>query len=108
MVSDNFNLFLVLGYIEVIWKIYMLQLQDNCYFVGDRLTWVDYLIFDMLEINVEFSKFDFGEGAAPAAFPLTRFPKLMHFYKRFSSRPNIHAYINRPTRLPYRIPNQPK
>ena len=77
------------------------KLEDRLFFVGDRLTWVDYVIFELLDTHVEFGKLDFGGNAQPVDI-LGNYPRLKAFYDKFSSRPRIAAYLKAAKRYPFR------
>ncbi|CAH1775922.1 unnamed protein product, partial [Owenia fusiformis] len=51
------------------------QQGKDIFFASSRLTWVDFLVFDLLDVNVEFGKFNVGANVAPVD-PLKDFPKL--------------------------------
>ena len=74
-------------------------------FGGDRLTWVDFLVFHTLDQNVEFGLYDVGRPLVPV---LDQFPKLQSFYNVFKARPKIAAYLKSKRRAEYKIPNMPK
>ncbi len=85
------------------------DLQDRAFFSSDRLTWVDFTVFDWLETNVEFAAYDFGPKASPAPKDiLDQYPRLNNFYKHFLGRPNIYKYRNSKKRLAFKVPNMPK
>lgn len=75
--------------------------QETSFFTGGRITWVDYLIFNMLDGQVEFGKLDVG---LPTVNVLEPYPKLSSFYNRFRTREKIAAYLNSDRRLPYSGP----
>lgn len=81
-----------------------IQAEDVAYFGGKHITWVDFLIFDLLDINVEFARFDMGR---PPVSILDQYPKLSSFYNRFRVRPKIVAYLNSDRRKPYVLPKVP-
>lgn len=78
--------------------------QQTGYFVTNRLTWVDFLIFDLLDKNVEFARLDMGR---PPMAVLDKFPKLSSYYNRMKALPRIAAYLQSPRRKEYRIPYMP-
>ena len=65
---------------------------DGLYFASERLTWVDYVLFDLLDTYVEFGKLAF-DGQAEVIDVLANFPRLKAFYKNFASRPRIAKYL---------------
>ncbi|EDO48102.1 predicted protein [Nematostella vectensis] len=70
------------------------------YWVGDRITWVDYVIFELLDAHVEFGRLDFqGEGTKVDIFH--KYPNLEAFYKGFASRPKLAAYLKAQHRVPF-------
>ncbi|XP_071954435.1 glutathione S-transferase Mu 1-like [Antedon mediterranea] len=74
------------------------------YFADDHLTWVDFIVFDLLDANVEFAKYDMGEPLISILDPYT---KLSTFYKKFQAMPRVAAYLKSPRRRPYKIPKTP-
>jgi len=86
---------------------------DGFYFVSERLTWIDYMIFEMIESNCNFithTENDLsGEYDISICLQLfDKFPRLHDFYKSFINRVNIDAYIKSERRLPFKIPYDPK
>ncbi|XP_033636377.1 glutathione S-transferase P-like [Asterias rubens] len=77
------------------------QLEDMGYFGGKHLTWVDFLIFDVLDLNLEFAKVDMGR---PLVAILDGYPKLQSFYNQFRQRPKVAAYLNSKRRFPFSCP----
>ena len=84
------------------------MLQENAYFVGDRLTWVDFLVFDLLEINIEFGKYTFGMKEVKPVDVLEKFPRLRNFFRLMSQRPRIAKYLNSSRRFPFKVSHTPK
>jgi len=95
-----------LGYLEK--QAPALSNQENAFFSGDRLTWVDFLAFDVIEANLEFVKYDFGKDHALEVDIFAQFPKLGNFYRHIYGRPSISKYLKSKRRFPFKIPNQPK
>ena len=80
--------------------------QKGAYFVADRLTWVDFLIFDVLDYNVQYGLYDFGNKEYKVDV-LEHFPKLNNFYRLLASRPNIEQYLKSDRRhqfVPFNLP----
>lgn len=75
---------------------------DGSFFASERLTWVDYVMFDLLDTHVEFSRLSFGDDA-PTVDVLANYPKLKAFYETFSSRPKIARYLKAERRVPFRL-----
>ena len=75
---------------------------DGLYFASERLTWVDFVIFDLLDTHVEFGKLTF-DGTAEGIDVLANFPKLRGFYEHFASRPKIARYFKAERRVPYSL-----
>jgi len=75
---------------------------DGLFFASERLTWADYVMFDLLDTHVEFGRLKFGDDA-PTVDVLANFPKLKAFYENFSSRPNIARYLKAERRVPFRL-----
>ncbi|XP_030851489.1 glutathione S-transferase P-like [Strongylocentrotus purpuratus] len=92
-----------LGYFEKIAP--SISSQQRGYFVSHRLTWVDFLIFDLLDTNIEFDKLDMGR---PPVAILAQFPKLNSYYNRMKALPSIANYQSSPQRPPFKIPYMPK
>ena len=70
---------------------------------------MDFLIFDLLETNVNFAKFDFGLKNIDTVDVLAKFPKLNNFFRTISKRPRIAKYMNSSRRFQYiEVPNIPK
>nr|XP_054764224.1 glutathione S-transferase Mu 1-like [Lytechinus pictus] len=92
-----------LGYFEKIAP--SIPSQQNGYFVSHRLTWVDFLIFDLLDANVEFGKLDIGR---PPVAILAEFPKLNSYYNHMKALPSIGNYHRSSERPPFKIPYMPK
>ena len=75
---------------------------DGLYFASERLTWVDYVLFDLLDTYVEFGKLAF-DGQAEVIDVLANFPRLKAFYENFASRPRIAKYLRAERRVPFRL-----
>lgn len=75
---------------------------DGLFFASERLTWVDYVTFDLLDTYVEFGRLSFGDDA-PTVDVLANYPKLKAFYENFSSRPKIARYLKAERRVPFRL-----
>ncbi|KAK2189301.1 hypothetical protein NP493_109g02002 [Ridgeia piscesae] len=99
-----------LGYIEQ--QAPPLAKQEQAFFYSSRLTWVDFLVFDLLENNIEFAHYDFGNSNTTYIVDidvLAQLPRLANFYRHFSGRPRLSAYLRGgKRRFKYTIPNQPK
>ncbi|KAJ8040549.1 Glutathione S-transferase P [Holothuria leucospilota] len=75
--------------------------EETSFFVGGRITWVDYIIFDLLDGQVEFGRVDVGR---PLVDVLDPYPKLNSFYNRFRTREKIAAYLKSDRRHSYNAP----
>lgn len=75
---------------------------DGLYFASERLTWVDFVIFDLLDTHIEFGKLAFDSDAEEVDV-LANFPKLKAFYEDFASRPKIAKYLKAERRVPFRL-----
>lgn len=75
---------------------------DGLFFASNRLTWVDYVMFDLLDTYVEFGRLNFDDDEAPTIDVLENFQKLKAFYDYFAGRPNIAKYIKAERRVPFR------
>jgi len=77
--------------------------QEKAYFASDRLTWVDFLVFDLLEDNRNFGKYDFGPGIALVDV-LENFPKLTNFFEHMSRKPKLSSWLGSRKRPTYTLP----
>ena len=91
---------------------------DGPYFASGRLTWLDYLMFDMIESNCNFLEHTIPliqegitlDNETVLDLPdncfqlLERHPHLSIFANNFKNRVNIAAYVNSGRRTPYRSP----
>ncbi|KAK8758218.1 hypothetical protein V5799_004151 [Amblyomma americanum] len=59
------------------------QLQEKLWVLGERLTYVDFLLYEALDWNYELNANAF-EG----------FPILTAYLKRFEELPNVEEYLN--------------
>jgi len=96
-----------LGYFEKLPESKDTNYEDEIYFAGGRLTWLDYSIFDMLESNCNL--LDYTEGwDVPSHLNCSTvfemFPRLDRHYNTFKSRLNIHEYVNSERRTSYGPP----
>lgn len=73
--------------------------QGEVYWVGDRRTWIDYVVFELLDSHVEFGKLTF-KGTAKEIDVLESLPHLKVFYESFGSRPNLQRYLKAKHRYP--------
>jgi len=103
-IKSNFYLLVI--------SLFILLLQEQAFFYSSRLTWVDFLVFDLLENNIEFAHYDFGNSNTTYIVDidvLAQLPRLANFYRHFSGRPRLSAYLRGgKRRFKYTIPNQPK
>ena len=76
--------------------------SDGLFFASNRLTWVDYVMFDLLDTYVEFGRLTFDDEA-PTVDVLANYPKLKAFYENFASRPRIARYLKAERRVPFRF-----
>ncbi|XP_028404419.1 glutathione S-transferase P-like [Dendronephthya gigantea] len=83
-----------LGYFEKLASSFEKE-SNQSYFIGDHSTWIDYIMFELIDMNTEFDI-------------LEDFPKLKNFYETFLQRPNLQKYLVSPARLPYRLPYPPR
>ena len=98
-----------LGYFEKLAPTFD-QESNNTFFIGDRLTWIDYIIFELLDMNVEFAKGtrSFLTGPNVEQDILKDFPKLKYFYENFYQRPKLQKYLLSANRLPFKLPYRPQ
>ena len=88
---------------------------DGPYFASSRITWLDYLVFDMIESNCHFLEHTLplshegitldNETVLPDSCfrVLEKYPHLSVFYNNFRNRVNIAAYIGSDKRTSYNI-----
>lgn len=74
--------------------------DSHAYFVGDHITWIDFLIFDLVDNHVALAHMDEFEKVDI----LADFPNIRAFHSGFSQRPRVAAYLNSDRRRPYYIP----
>ena len=81
---------------------------EQMFFNNERITWIDYAIFDMMESNCALLDYDLGDVRLPEHLNCTeilkQFPKLQLFYDMFIQRPNINNYVNSMTRFKFGPP----
>lgn len=94
-----------LGYFEKLAP--PLAKQEKAFFASDRLTWVDFLVFDLIDANKDFGRYDFGQSSLNTEV-LGQFPKLNNFYRQMAGRPRIARFLRSEGRHPYKIPNLPQ
>ncbi len=76
---------------------------NELHYASDRVTWVDFLVFNLLETNYNFEEITRPDGAA-AVNILEQFKKLESFYLEFQNRPHLHEYLTSPERFAYKLP----
>lgn len=98
-----------LGYFEKLAR--PLDKESNkSFFVGNHLTWIDYIMFELIDKNVEFVKHTRHYLQEPDVVRqdiLENFPKLRYFFEMFSQRPSLRKYLSSPARLPFLLPYPP-
>lgn len=84
--------------------------SNDSFFIGHRLTWIDYILFELIDMNVEFSTHTraFLPGPDVTQDILESFPKLKYFYETFSKRPNLRKYLSSSARLPFKLAYPPR
>lgn len=101
----------------IVWLNYFEQLaprvsdaSDGVHFASDRMTWVDYLVFDMIDSNCHFVNYGSSDinGETPCVVLLKKFPRLTTFFNHFKTRENIQIYMNSERRPEYKLPYRPK
>lgn len=70
------------GNLDSVLKPWAEHLDGRAWALGDRLTYVDFLLYEGLDWNHEFK---------PAAFD--KYPVLLAYIKRFEDLPNIKEYM---------------
>ena len=85
------------------------QENNDSFFIADRLTWIDYLVFELIACNVEFSKSTvlFLKDNNVEEDILENFPRLNNFYKTFSRRPQLEKYLVSKSRRAFKLPFPP-
>ena len=78
--------------------------QPHAFFVGDHVTWIDFLIFDVVDYHVALAQMDGLEKVDI----LADVPKLRAFHSGFSQHPRIAAYLRSDRRWPFSIPYSEK
>ena len=73
--------------------------EKETFFVGDRITWVDYVIFDLLESHIEFANLKFEGKANQHTEILAEYPKLNVFFNKFANRPKLARYLKAERRM---------
>lgn len=98
-----------LGYFEKLAPTIDKESNDS-FFIGDRLTWIDYIMFELIDMNVEFVKGTraFLLGPDVKQDILEDFPKLRNFYEIFYRRPRLQKYLLSAARLPFKLPYAPR
>lgn len=76
---------------------------DGLFFASNRMTWVDYVMFDFLDIYVEFGRFNFGDDEVFIINVLENFLKFKVFYEYFVGRFNIVKYFKVERRVLFRL-----
>ena len=85
--------------------------SDGLYFASERLTWVDFVMFDMLESDCELVNYTHLGNAESAKEPcdnlLAKFPRLHNFFNNFKTRKHLIDYFKSDRRSPYKLPYPP-
>ncbi|XP_070563150.1 uncharacterized protein [Ptychodera flava] len=93
-----------LGYLEKIAP--CLEAKDKAFFASERLTWVDFLVFNIIDVHIELAQVKIA-GVAPINI-LENHPKLSAFYSKFKARPKIAVYLESSRRPAFNLPYPPK
>ncbi len=98
-----------LGFFEKLAPTFNKESNDS-FFIGDRLTWIDYIMFELIDTNIAFTNHTrpFLTGPDVTNDILEGFPKLKIFYETFSQRPNLQKYLLSSSRLPFILPYSPR
>lgn len=85
------------------------QESNDSFFLADRLTWIDYVVFELIDSNVEFSKNTktFLKDSNVEEDILENFPRLKNFYQTFYRRPQLQKYMVSEHRRAYKLPFLP-
>lgn len=73
------------------------------HFASERLTWVDFAVFNLIELNYSFEAAT-RDARGKEIDILENFPRLKIFYQEFQNRPKLHAYLNSNDRPQYKMP----
>lgn len=79
--------------------------EDKAFFASSRLTWLDFLMYNIVDYHIAFADYDLGDEKVNIMKDL---PKLAAFHRRMSQRPRIAAYLASDRRAPFSIPYPPK
>jgi len=72
-------------------------------FASERLTLVDFLVFNMIDTNYAFEEAT-RDARGKKIDVLENCPKLKQFYREFIDRPKLHAYMHGNERPPFKLP----
>ena len=83
--------------------------NNDSFFVSGHLTWIDYIMFELIDSNVEFSQ---NTNALLGGKDLKEdilgdFPRLSHFYETFYRRQELTKYMKSKRRYPFKLPFPP-
>ena len=79
--------------------------EDQAFFASKRLTYVDFLIYNIVDYHIAFADYDLGDEKVDV---MKDVPKLAAFHQRISQRPRIAAYLASDRRAPFGLPFPPK
>lgn len=76
---------------------------NELHFASGRITWVDFLVFNMIDTNYSFEQAT-REARGNEDDVLQSFPKLKMFFKEFNDRPKLRAYMHSSQRPTFKLP----
>ncbi|CAD5116310.1 DgyrCDS5215 [Dimorphilus gyrociliatus] len=82
--------------------------QDGAFFASNRITWVDLLVFEVLNQQITYAADDFGGKTYKNTEILKQSPKLANFYRQMLKRDRIDAYLQSERRHPFTHFAKPK
>ncbi len=93
--------------IGLIINICVFPFQESPFFASGRLTWVDFLMFDLIETDLEFAKFDFRTPGLVQVNVLEKLPRLSNFYRSMAKLPRLAKHLSSKSRYPFKVPYWP-
>eukprot|EP00730_Choanoeca_flexa_P017928 TRINITY_DN8688_c0_g1_i3.p1 TRINITY_DN8688_c0_g1~~TRINITY_DN8688_c0_g1_i3.p1 ORF type:complete len:305 (+),score=77.38 TRINITY_DN8688_c0_g1_i3:21-935(+) len=86
--------------------------DDATFVTPDTITWVDYVMFDLLDMLRSFASepvyaADGSQASISASSILKPFPKLAAFYDTMGKRPLLRAYLTSSERPAFKLPYPP-
>lgn len=75
--------------------------QEGAYFAGNRITWIDLLVFEVLNQQITYAADDFNGKTFKNTEILKNSPKLANFYRQMANREKIANYLKSERRHPF-------